>query len=101
MHHHVLTTNNLRQNDNTGVLQFVVLGKVVDMKTLQSILGGIITIATTIIPILTALIVPTSTDDDAGPCSLSPMETTRVRAAMLGHNSSCDYNQTLASILEW
>eukprot|EP01045_Picozoa_sp_COSAG04_P003358 COSAG04_NODE_136_length_23756_cov_16.820645_5_plen_74_part_00 len=72
-----------------------------DTSTLKSILVGIFSIATTVIPILGTLIPPNATKDDAHPCELDAMEIARVRAAMLGHNSSCSYNQTIGSVINW
>eukprot|EP01045_Picozoa_sp_COSAG04_P002523 COSAG04_NODE_92_length_26689_cov_12.755434_8_plen_495_part_00 len=90
----------LRYHNGQG-LGFKAFGTVVDQKTLKNwaiALGGALsTILTFFIalgqgshPIVQA----------AGPaCGLTAVEAERVRAAMLGHNASCTYNISLASIL--
>ncbi len=90
-----------RQNTKQG-LGFCVGQRVVDLKTLGNILGGIVGVATTAVPILFSLRPSTaSIGDDV--CSLTASEIATIQGTiqgiMMGHNESCAYNMTLNEIL--
>lgn len=80
----------------------VILGVVVDKRTLNKLGLAVVSGFATVIPIVLAL--QPDQPELAGhfskvQCALSEAETARVRAAMVGFNASCDFNMSLSSII--
>jgi len=89
----------LLQNTNNGAgLGFIVgNGKVLDMNTLKSIFAGMFGFLATVLPLFLALrYVPASRTHA---CDLSDTQITRIKAAMLGSNDTCSFNQTINDVL--
>ena len=84
-----------RQNTKQG-LGFCVGHRVVDLKTLGNIMGAIVGIATTAVPILFSLR-PSTASDGVGleSCELTELQTDAIRGLAGLFNASCTYNITV------
>ena len=84
-----------RENTKQGA-GFVVLGRVIDMKTLGNILGALVSIGSTTVPIMWSLR-PEHSNEATTPCALTEIETRTIRAAI--SHISCSYNMTIDEVI--
>ena len=84
-----------RQNTKQGA-GFVVFGRVVDLKTLGNIIGGLVSFASVVVPVLYSL---RPSKEEAGgdtqTCELSTAQKTAVQEMLGAINVSCTYNMTV------
>ena len=94
----------LKQTNHGQGLGFLVGGFVLDMKALGKITAELVAAVMFLAPVIASYAVDGQATAAAvqglDTCGLSAFETQRVQAAMLGHNSSCSYeNVWLGSVL--
>ncbi len=89
----------LLSNANRGQgLGFVAGGRVIDRTTLQNIAAGVAGTLGAILPIILAL-QPKHITDGTDTCELTATQIATVKAAMVGANESCIFNQTISGTL--
>jgi hypothetical protein len=91
------------QNSGQG-LGFVLMGTVVDKKTLQTAAFQLIGALTTVVTALFALQTPSSAAHATAAgdelCTLSAVQTSIIQSMLMDRNASCSYNISLASIID-
>ena len=75
-------------------LGFVLMGIVIDKKTLGATAAKL---APLIAPLYSYVAIHSGGEEK---CGLTAAQTSTIKSAMVGHNSSCLYNMTLSSILD-
>lgn len=96
-------TTMLREMNHEQGLGFIVFGKVVDKKTLNLVLATMASLLGTLLPLLAVL---TSTaqaeleNHNSVECALTDAQSAIVKAAFVGANTTCSYdNTTIGSVL--
>jgi hypothetical protein len=89
----------LRQENKGSGIGFVVGHKVVDRRTLGTILVGMSGVLGTIVPVILAL-QPNARHVGELPCSLSPTQVSVIQGVLSeSSNNTCNFNQTLNEVL--